>query len=619
MLGATGTGKTFTVANIIEKLGKKTLIICPNKTLAGQLFSELKSFFPNNRVEYFISYYDYYQPEAYVATTDTYINKDASINDEIDQLRHSATASLITNEDVIVVASVSCIYGIGDIEEYKKQTIFLRKGQIIDRDLLIERLISLNYERNQIELKRGIFRVRGDFLDIIPINEYENGIRISFFDNEIEDISFFNLTTGQIIQKTDFISIFPASLYVTSIEKLNIAIERIEKELKERILYFEKNNKLLEAQRIKQITNYDIEMLKETGFCTGVENYSRHLNLKNEGETPFCLIDFFKDDFLLIIDESHVTIPQIGGMYMGDKARKQNLVDFGFRLPSCLDNRPLRFEEFENKFNKVIYMSATPGKYEKNKNLEIVEQIIRPTYLLDPIVEVRKKTDQINNLYQEILKRIEKNQRVLITTLTIKMAELLTQYLKERNIKVAYIHSKVKAMERLKIIRDLRLKKYDCLVGINLLREGLDIPEVSLVCILDADMQGFLRSENSLIQTIGRAARNKDGMVIMYADTITPQMENAIFETKRRRQIQENYNKENGFIPTDIKKDIQEEISLYKDILQEEKDYSKLTKKALEKEIRIVEEKMKKAAKDLDFEKAMQLRDLLFEMKGIKL
>lgn len=619
MLGATGTGKTFTVANIIQKLGKKTLIICPNKTLAGQLFSELKSFFPNNRVEYFISYYDYYQPEAYVATTDTYINKDASINDEIDQLRHSATASLITNEDVIVVASVSCIYGIGDIEEYKKQTIFLRKGQIIDRDLLIEKLISLNYERNQIELKRGIFRVRGDFLDIIPINEYENGIRISFFDNEIEDISFFNLTTGQIIQKTDFISIFPASLYVTSIEKLNIAIERIDKELKERILYFEKNNKLLEAQRIKQITNYDIEMLKETGFCTGVENYSRHLNLKNEGETPFCLIDFFKDDFLLIIDESHVTIPQIGGMYMGDKARKQNLVDFGFRLPSCLDNRPLRFEEFENKFNKVIYMSATPGKYEKNKNLEIVEQIIRPTYLLDPIVEVRKKTDQINNLYQEILKRIEKNQRVLITTLTIKMAELLTQYLKERNIKVAYIHSKVKAMERLKIIRDLRLKKYDCLVGINLLREGLDIPEVSLVCILDADMQGFLRSENSLIQTIGRAARNKDGMVIMYADTITPQMENAIFETKRRRQIQVNYNKENGFIPTDIKKDIQEEISLYKDILQEEKDYSKLTKKALEKEIRIVEEKMKKAAKDLDFEKAMQLRDLLFEMKGIKL
>lgn len=607
------------MANIIQKLGKKTLIICPNKTLAGQLYSELKSFFPNNRVEYFISYYDYYQPEAYVSTTDTYINKDASINDEIDQLRHSATASLLTNEDVIVVASVSCIYGIGDIEEYKNQTIFLRKNDIIERDKLIEKLISLNYERNQIELKRGIFRVRGDFLDIIPVNEYENGIRISFFDNEIEDISYFNITTGNTVLKTNFITIFPASLYVTSYEKLQIAIERIEKELKERIIYFENNNKLLEAQRIKQITNYDIEMLKETGFCTGVENYSRHLNLKNEGETPNCLMDFFGSDFLLIIDESHVTIPQVGGMYMGDRARKQNLVDFGFRLPSCLDNRPLRFEEFEDKFSKVIYMSATPGKYEKEKELEIVEQIIRPTYLLDPIIEIRSKKDQINNLYQEILKRIEKNQRVLITTLTIKMAELLTQFLKEKNIKVAYIHSKVKAMERLKIIRDLRLKKYDCLVGINLLREGLDIPEVSLVCILDADMQGFLRSESSLIQTIGRAARNKEGMVIMYADNITPQMQNAIDETNRRRQIQIAYNLKNNTKPTDIKKEIQAEISLYNDILEKDTTYEKLSKKDLEKEIKKIEEKMKKAAKELDFETAVKLRDLLFEMKGIKL
>lgn len=606
------------MANIIEKLGKKTLIICPNKTLAGQLYSELKSFFPNNRVEYFISYYDYYQPEAYVATTDTYINKDASINDEIDQLRHSATASLLTNDDVIVVASVSCIYGIGDIEEYKNQTIFLRKNDIIDRDKLIEKLISLNYERNQLELKRGIFRVRGDFLDIIPVNEYENGIRISFFDNEIEDIAYFNITTGNIVLKTNFTTIFPASLYVTSYEKLQIAIDRIKQELEERVSYFEKNNKLLEAQRIKQITNYDIEMLKETGFCTGVENYSRHLNLKKEGETPNCLIDFFKDDFLLVIDESHVTIPQVGGMYMGDRARKQNLVDFGFRLPSCLDNRPLKFKEFESKFSKVIYMSATPGKYEKENNFYTVEQIIRPTYLLDPEVEVRSKKDQINNLYQEILKRIEKNQRVLITTLTIKMSELLTQFLKEKNIKVAYIHSKIKAMERLKIIRDLRIKKYDCLVGINLLREGLDIPEVSLVCILDADMQGFLRSESSLIQTIGRAARNKEGKVIMYADTITPQMENAIFETNRRRQIQIDYNLKNNTFPTDIKKEIQSEISLYDDIFDKDVSYDNISKKDLEKEIKKIEDKMKKAAKELDFEAAAKLRDLLFEMKGMK-
>ena len=545
LLGATGTGKTFTIANVINEVNKPTLVLAHNKTLAGQLYSELKELFPENHVEYFVSYYDYYQPEAYVAKTDTYIEKDSSINDEIDELRHSATAALLSNKDVIVVASVSCIYGIGEIEEYRNKLLILNVGDIIDRNVILEKLIDMLYERNNIDFKRGTFRVQGDVIEIIPISEHSKGVRIELFGDEIDRISEFDILTGTTIQSKKTITIYPASHFVTSEEKLKIAIKNIKEELNEQLAKFKSENKLIEYQRLMERTNYDIEMLSETGFCHGVENYSRHLALKKAGETPTTLIDFFGKDFLLVIDESHVTIPQVRAMYNGDRARKQVLVDYGFRLPSAMDNRPLKFEEFEQKLNQVIYVSATPGDYEKEKSKNIVEQIIRPTGLLDPIIEVRKSKNQIDDLVNEINLCKEKNERVLITTLTIRMAEELTDYLKKIDIKVAYLHSEVHTLDRLKIIRDLRLGKYDVLVGINLLREGLDIPEVSLIAILDADKQGFLRSTRSLIQTIGRAARNANGKVIMYADTISDSMKEAIDETKRRRTIQEAYNERN--------------------------------------------------------------------------
>ena len=517
LLGATGTGKTFTIANVIKETGKQTLVLAHNKTLAGQLYSELKELFPNNRVEYFVSYYDYYQPEAYVPSSDTYIEKDAKINDEIDELRHSATSALLSRDDVIVVASVSCIYGIGEVEEYRNKTITLNVGDTVDRNKIMLKLVDMLYERNEFDFKRGTFRVRGDTLEIIPANEHTHGIRIEFFGDDIDRISEIDTLTGAIITNKKSITIFPASHFVTNDEKLQLAILNIKEELNERIKYFLDNNKPLEAERIKERTNYDMEMLAETGFCHGIENYSRHLALKKEGETPTCLLDFFKKDFLLVIDESHVTVPQIRGMYNGDRARKMNLVDFGFRLPSALDNRPLKFEEFEKKVNQVIYVSATPGDYELElTNNKYIEQIIRPTGLLDPTIEVRKTEGQIEDLVGEINDRINKNERVLVTTLTIRMAEELTNYLKQLDIKVAYLHSEVKTLERMKIIRDLRLGTYDVLVGINLLREGLDIPEVSLIAILDADKEGFLRSSRSLIQTIGRCARNEHGHVILY-------------------------------------------------------------------------------------------------------
>lgn len=615
LLGATGTGKTFTIANIIKKLGKKTLIIAPNKTLAGQLYGELKSFFPNNRVEYFISYYDYYQPEAYVVSSDTYIEKDASINDEIDELRHRATSSLISSDDVIVVASVSCIYGIGDIEDYKNSTIFLRQGEEYPRDDLIDKLVEMSYERNDIEFKRGSFRVRGDIVDIIPISERDNGVRVSFFGDEIEELSTFNVVTGQTIEKTSFITLFPATHFVTNPEKLKVALDRIRNELEEQIKYFKENDMLLEAQRIEMRTRYDLELLEELGFCSGVENYSRHLSLREEGSTPNTLMDFFGDDYLLIIDESHVTVPQVNGMYRGDRSRKKTLVQHGFRLPSALDNRPLKFHEFEKKLDKVLYLSATPGKYELNKGIPIVEQIIRPTYLLDPEVEVRQTMGQIDDLYFEIKKRIERNERVLVTTLTIKMSEDLTSYFKKMGLKVAYLHSKIKSLERIEILRNLRLGKYDVLVGINLLREGLDLPEVSLVAILDADKQGFLRSERSLIQTIGRAARNENGKVIMYADSISDAMQYAIDETNRRRSIQKEYNEKHGFKPVTVFKEIRESISLNPIIAEDPGNYEKLTKEDLAKEIDHLEKLMREAAKNLNFEEAAELRDLIFELR----
>ena len=617
LLGATGTGKTFTIANVIEKTNKPTLVLAHNKTLAGQLYNELKELFPENRVEYFVSYYDYYQPEAYVPSTDTYIEKDSSINDEIDELRHSATSALISRRDVIVVASVSCIYGIGEIEEYKKKMLTLNVGDTIDRDIILKKLIEMLYERNDIDLKRGTFRVRGDSLEIVPAYERTNGLLIEWFGDEIDRISEVDTITGHILKDKKTVSIFAASHFVTDEERLKISIERINKEKEERVKYFKENNKLIEAQRIEERVNYDIEMLSETGFCRGIENYSRHIALKEEGESPNTLIDFFPKDFLLVIDESHVTLPQVRAMYNGDRARKMNLVDYGFRLPSALDNRPLKFEEFTKKLNDVIYVSATPGDYEMERvNNKVVEQIIRPTGLLDPLIEVRPTKNQIDNLVEEINKQIEKNERTLITTLTIRMAEELTNYLKSLDIKVAYLHSEVKTLERLKIIRDLRLGKYDVVVGINLLREGIDIPEVSLIAIMDADKQGFLRSTRSLIQTIGRAARNSSGRVIMYADIISDSMNEAITETERRRNIQEKYNKEHGIIPKTIIKDIPEVISNETEKKVEKE--SKLSKKEKLDLIDSLTKEMKSAASNLDFERAMELRDIIFDLENDK-
>lgn len=615
LLGATGTGKTFTIANVIEKVNKPTLVLAHNKTLAGQLYAELKELFPNNAVEYFVSYYDYYQPEAYVAKTDTYIEKDASINDEIDELRHSATSSLLNRKDVIVVASVSCIYGIGEIEEYEKKILTLKVGETVDRDSVMNKLVDMLYERNDMELKRGTFRVRGDILEIMPINQHNKAIRIDFFGDEVDDIYEYDIVTGAIINKKNTITVFPASHFVTSEDKLKLAIDNIKKELDERIEYFKKEDKYIEAQRIKERTNYDIEMMSETGSCRGIENYSRHIALKGPGETPTTLMDFFKDDYLLIVDESHVTIPQVRGMYNGDRARKQVLVDYGFRLPSALDNRPLKFDEFESKIDQMICISATPGDYELEKvNNKYVEQIIRPTGLLDPEIEVKPTLNQIDDLIEMINDRKEKNERVLVTTLTIRMAEELTNYLKSLDIKVAYLHSEIKTLERLQIIRNLRMGKYDVLVGINLLREGLDIPEVSLVAIMDADKQGFLRSDKSLIQTIGRAARNANGHVIMYADSISESMKYAINETNRRRKIQMEYNKKHNIIPKTILKDIPKVIS---NIEVKEKEKKKdLTKSEKMDMINNLELEMKRAAKDLDFERAMQLRDIIFELKS---
>lgn len=613
LLGATGTGKTFTIANVIAETNKPTLVLAHNKTLAGQLYAELKEFFPNNHVEYFVSYYDYYQPEAYVPSSDTYIEKDSSINDEIDELRHAATSALINYRDVIVVASVSCIYGIGEKEEYEKNMLILTVGDKISRGKILNRLVDMTYERNDLDFHRGTFRARGNNIDIIPVNEKVSGIRIILEDDIVEEICTFDPLTGAISQSKKSVTISPASHFVTSKEKLDEACNRIEVELKERLEVLKSENKLIEEQRLRERTNYDLEMLRETGFCNGVENYSRHLALRGPGETPSCLIDFFPKDFLLVVDESHVTLPQVRAMYNGDRMRKQTLVDYGFRLPSALDNRPLKFEEFEEKINQAIYVSATPGDYELEKtNNKFVEQIIRPTGLLDPIIEVRKSEGQIDDIINEINDRIKKNERVLITTLTIRMSEELTNYLKEMNIKVAYLHSEVKTLERLKIIHDLRSGVYDCIVGINLLREGLDIPEVSLICILDADKQGFLRSTRSLIQTIGRAARNQNGKVIMYADTYSDSMNEAITETQRRRAIQEEYNKIHGITPKTIIKDIKEVVT--NEVTGKK---PKLSKKERVLQIEQIEKEMREAAAAMDFERAMELRDIYFELKGI--
>ena len=616
LLGATGTGKTFTIANVIKNVNKPTLVLAHNKTLAGQLYSELKELFPNNAVEYFVSYYDYYQPEAYVPQTDTYIEKDSSINDEIDELRHRATSSLLSRKDVIVVASVSCIYGIGEVEEYLKKMLTLNVNMDIPMENVLKRLVEMLYERNDFDLKRGTFRVKGDTLEIVPSYERKNGILIEFFGDTIDRISEFDTVTGKIIRDKKSISLFPASHFVTSDDKLKIAIKNIYKELDERLEYFKSKVKLLEEQRLRERTNYDMEMLQETGFCRGIENYSRHIALKEEGATPTCLMDFFPKDYLLVIDESHVTIPQVKGMYNGDRARKLNLVDYGFRLPSALDNRPLKFDEFEKKINQVIYVSATPGDYELERvHNHTVEQIIRPTGLLDPTIEVKPTKNQIDNLLEEINKRINNNERVLITTLTIRMAEELTNYLKNLDIKVAYLHNEIKTLQRLQIIHDLRVGKYDVVVGINLLREGIDIPEVSLIAIMDADKQGFLRSSRSLIQTIGRCARNAKGHVIMYADYISDSMQVAIEETKRRREIQEKYNEEHNITPQTIKKEIRDVISNYEEPSTNTKKH-KLTKKEKEKKIEELTEQMKAYAKALDFEHAMELRDIIFEMQS---
>lgn len=614
LLGATGTGKTFTIANVIARVNKPTLVLAHNKTLAGQLYGELKELFPENHVEYFVSYYDYYQPEAYVPSTDTYIEKDSSINDEIDELRHAATSALITSRDVIVVSSVSCIYGIGEVEEYKSKMLTLSVGQTTPREKILTKLVEMLYERNDFDFKRGTFRVRGDTLEIIPANQNTTGYRIEFFDEEIDRISEIDTLTGTILKNVKNISIFPASHYVVSDEKLQAGIKRIKAELADRLKYLKENNHLLAAERLEQRTNYDIEMLEETGFCSGIENYSAPMAGRLPGETPTTLMDFFPNDYLLVVDESHVTLPQVRGMYNGDRARKMNLVEYGFRLPSALDNRPLKYDEFEKKINQAIYISATPGDLElEHTNHQYVEQIIRPTGLLDPTIEVRKTEGQIDDLVGEINERIKNNERVLVTTLTIRMAEELTNYLKELDIKVAYLHSEVKTLERMQIIHDVRAGKYDVLVGINLLREGLDIPEVSLIAILDADKEGFLRSERSLIQTIGRCARNAHGHVIMYGDKITDSMRLAIDETARRRKIQEAYNKEHNIIPQTIKKDIREVIS---NTDTETKKTKKPSKKELIKNMDSIEHEMREAAKNLDFERAMELRDILFEMKS---
>ncbi|WP_043929881.1 excinuclease ABC subunit UvrB [Bacillus sp. EB01] len=621
LLGATGTGKTFTVSNVIKEVNKPTLVIAHNKTLAGQLYSEFKEFFPNNAVEYFVSYYDYYQPEAYVPSTDTFIEKDASINDEIDKLRHSATSALFERKDVIVIASVSCIYGLGSPEEYSEMVLSLRTGMEIERNKLLRRLVDIQYARNDIDFKRGTFRVRGDVVEIFPVSRDEHCVRVEFFGDEIDRIREVDALTGEILGERNHIAIFPASHFVTREEKLRIAIQNIEAELEERLEELRSEEKLLEAQRLEQRTRYDLEMMREMGFCSGIENYSRHLTLRPPGSTPYTLLDYFPEDFLLVIDESHVTLPQIRGMFNGDKARKQVLVDHGFRLPSALDNRPLMFEEFEKHISQIINVSATPGPYEIEHTPEMVEQIIRPTGLLDPTIEVRPIEGQIDDLIGEINERVARNERVLITTLTKKMSEDLTDYLKEIGIKVNYLHSEIKTLERIEIIRELRLGKYDVLVGINLLREGLDIPEVSLIAILDADKEGFLRSERSLIQTIGRAARNANGHVIMYADKITNSMQIAIEETKRRRTVQEEYNKKHGITPTTIQKDIRAAIRATQ-AAEESEDYSataplaKLAKKDRERVIAQMEKEMKEAAKALNFERAAELRDLILELKA---
>ncbi|UXU63840.1 excinuclease ABC subunit UvrB [Staphylococcus agnetis] len=621
LLGATGTGKTFTMSNVIKEVGKPTLIIAHNKTLAGQLYSEFKEFFPDNRVEYFVSYYDYYQPEAYVPSTDTFIEKDASINDEIDQLRHSATSALFERDDVIIIASVSCIYGLGNPEEYKDLVVSIRVGMEMDRSELLRKLVDVQYTRNDIDFRRGTFRVRGDVVEIFPASRDELCIRVEFFGDEIDRVSEINYLTGEVLREREHFALFPASHFVTREEKMKIAIDRIEKELATQLEKLRNENKLLEAQRLEQRTNYDLEMMREMGFCSGIENYSVHLTLRPLGSTPYTLLDYFGDDWLIMIDESHVTLPQIRGMYNGDQARKNVLVEHGFRLPSALDNRPLKFEEFESKARQLVYVSATPGPYELEHTDEMVEQIIRPTGLLDPKIEVRPTKNQIDDLLSEIQERVDRNERVLITTLTKKMSEDLTTYLKEAGVKVNYLHSEIKTLERIEIIRDLRMGTFDVLIGINLLREGIDIPEVSLVVILDADKEGFLRSERSLIQTIGRAARNDKGEVIMYADKLTDSMQYAIDETERRRSIQMAYNEKHGITPTTINKKIHDVISATVETDEINDNHrkevpKKLTKKEREKTIKNIEKEMKEAAKALDFERATELRDMLFELKA---
>ncbi|WP_281725351.1 excinuclease ABC subunit UvrB [Lachnoclostridium phocaeense] len=619
LLGVTGSGKTFTMANVIEQLQKPTLVIAHNKTLAAQLYGEFKEMFPDNAVEYFVSYYDYYQPEAYVPSSDTYIAKDSSINEEIDKLRLSATASLVERKDVIVVASVSCIYGLGEPQNFEKMMVSLRPGMEKDRDEVLRQLIDIQYERNEMDFKRGTFRVRGDVLEIIPANEADTAVRVEFFGDEIDRITQIDVLTGEIKGELEHVAIFPASHYVVPAEHIRRAADAIEKELEERVQYFKSEDKLLEAQRIAERTNFDVEMLKETGFCSGIENYSRHLSGLAPGQPPYTLMDFFKDDFLIIIDESHKTIPQIGAMYHGDQSRKRTLVEYGFRLPSALDNRPLSFNEFEERIDQIMFVSATPGEYEADHELLRAEQVIRPTGLLDPEVEVRPVEGQIDDLVAEVKKEIEKKNKILITTLTKRMAEDLTDYMKELGIRVRYLHSDIDTLERTEIVRDMRLDVFDVLVGINLLREGLDIPEITLVAILDADKEGFLRSETSLIQTIGRAARNAQGHVIMYADTITDSMRQAMDETQRRRQIQMAYNEEHGITPTTIQKSVRDLISISKKVAAEEmrmeKDPESMSRKELEKLIKELEKQMRRAAADLNFEAAAELRDKMTELK----
>lgn len=624
LLGATGTGKTFTIAHLIEKVQKPTLVIAHNKTLAGQLYSELKEFFPNNAVEYFVSYYDYYQPEAYIPQTDTYIEKDASINDEIDKLRHSATSALFERRDVVIVASVSCIYSLGSPVDYKNQVVSLRPGMEIDRDEVIKKLVSIQFDRNEIDFHRGTFRIRGDVLEVFPASFTERAIRVEFFGDTVDRILEVDTMTGEITGERNHVSIFPASHYATPKDKIEAAIKSIESELAQRLEELKSQDKVLEAARLEQRTKYDIEMLQEMGYCKGIENYSRHLSGRKAGDAPFTLLDYFPKDYLIIIDESHVTLPQIHAMWAGDHSRKEALIEHGFRLPSAFDNRPLTFEEFEERINQVVFLSATPAEYELTKSSQVVEQIIRPTGLVDPEVEIRPIKGQIDDLIGEIKQRAEKNQRVLVTTLTKRMAEDLTDYLREAGIRVRYLHSEIHTLERLQIIRDLRLGKFDCLVGINLLREGLDLPEVSLVAILDADKEGFLRSETSLIQTIGRAARNIDGKVIMYADTITQSMARAINETNRRRKIQLEYNKKHGIVPTTVQKMIREPIEATKVAEDEadylpEKDIDKMSKKELKAFVKNLEKEMQEAAKRLEFEKAAEIRDIIFEIKAEKL